>query len=110
MPGGDRTGPLGMGPKTGRRGGYCTGNAVPDYTGYNQGRFFGGWGRGVRRGGGRGRSFGFGWGYMAPYPYPVYTGENDRLDSLEQQARYLEDSLEAIRREISEVKARKEED
>ena len=49
MPFGDKTGPLGQGPMTGRRLGYCTGNATP-------GRFSGaqGMGMGMRRGGGRG--------------------------------------------------------
>lgn len=31
MPRGDRTGPLGQGPRTGRGGGYCNGNAVPGF-------------------------------------------------------------------------------
>ena len=31
MPGGDRTGPAGMGPMTGRAAGYCAGYPVPGY-------------------------------------------------------------------------------
>ena len=31
MPGGDRTGPMGAGPRTGRAAGYCTGNSVPGF-------------------------------------------------------------------------------
>lgn len=31
MPGGDRTGPLGEGPRTGRGAGYCAGNDEPGY-------------------------------------------------------------------------------
>jgi len=31
MPGGDRTGPAGMGPMTGRAAGYCAGYNVPGY-------------------------------------------------------------------------------
>jgi len=31
MPRGDRTGPLGMGPLTGRRLGFCAGSKVPGY-------------------------------------------------------------------------------
>lgn len=42
MPGGDRTGPMGMGPMTGRGLGYCT-----DFTGF--GRFAKGRGRGFGR-------------------------------------------------------------
>jgi hypothetical protein len=48
MPGGDRTGPRGLGPMTGRRGGYCAGYELPGFAnpvpGY--GNRFGGWGGG----------------------------------------------------------------
>ena len=47
MPRGDRTGPMGMGPMTGRAAGYCAGNAVPGFMNAPGGRRFGG-------GGGRG--------------------------------------------------------
>ena len=52
MPGGDGTGPGGMGPMTGRGAGYCAGYPVPGYMNPVGGRGYGGWGRG---GGGRGR-------------------------------------------------------
>lgn len=32
MPRGDRTGPAGMGPRTGRAAGYCAGYSTPGYT------------------------------------------------------------------------------
>lgn len=57
MPGGDRTGPLGEGPMTGRQLGYGAGFNSPGYT---QGF---GFGRG--RGGGRGRGFGYGPGFRS---------------------------------------------
>lgn len=115
MPRGDRTGPQGLGPMTGRAMGYCAGNTQPGYVsyGYGFGRRSGWWG-GFHRGGGRGR--GFGWAYPAVYPYsnayPYAPVVDDayRIDSLEQQARYLEDSLAAIRKEIAETKASKAED
>jgi len=49
MPGGDRTGPRGKGPKTGRGLGFCAGNKEP---GYNnpRGRPFDGRGRGQGQG------------------------------------------------------------
>lgn len=47
MPGGDRTGPLGRGPKTGRRVGYCEGNEDPGYVDWRSRR---GQGRGFLRG------------------------------------------------------------
>lgn len=32
MPGGDKTGPMGQGSRTGRRKGFCSGNKQPGYT------------------------------------------------------------------------------
>jgi hypothetical protein len=62
MPGGDRSGPEGKGPMTGRRGGYCAGSEKPGYRAEAGGRG-GSWrqraGRGLGRGLGRGgRSWG----------------------------------------------------
>jgi len=51
MPGGDGTGPGGMGPMTGRAAGYCAGYPVPGYMNPVGGRGYGGWGRGFRGGG-----------------------------------------------------------
>ncbi len=74
MPGGDRTGPEGRGPRTGRGAGYCAGNDEPGSTesgprrgggfgfGFGRGRGAGWGGRGGGRGlglGGRGRGRGF---------------------------------------------------
>lgn len=56
MPGGDGTGPGGMGSMTGRAAGYCAGYPVPGYMNPIFGRGYGfGFGRGWGRGGG-------GWG------------------------------------------------
>ena len=44
MPGGNRTGPLGMGPMTGRGAGYCAGYNVPGYMNPNTGFGSGGGG------------------------------------------------------------------
>jgi hypothetical protein len=55
MPWGDGTGPLGLGPKTGRAADYCAGYSVPGYMNLIPGQGFWGWGRGwFGRGGGRG--------------------------------------------------------
>jgi hypothetical protein len=65
MPRGDKTGPMGAGPMTGRGAGYCAGYAVPGYMNPT-----GGYGR---RGRGRGRGWGRGfrrWGRF-PYQQPV---------------------------------------
>ena len=65
MPRGDRTGPAGMGPMTGRGAGYCAGYSVPGFANpaFGRGLVFGfgrGLGLGFRggRGGGRGRGGG----------------------------------------------------
>ena len=57
MPGGDRTGPLGAGPMTGRGAGFCAGYSMPGYANPISGRGWFGFGRGrgwFGRGGGRG--------------------------------------------------------
>ena len=82
MPGGDGTGPGGMGPMTGRAAGYCAGYPVPGVMSPISGRGFGGWGRGGGGGGGGG-----GWGrrnrfyatgltgwQRAGYGYPAWGG------------------------------------
>lgn len=53
MPGGDRTGPAGMGPMTGRAAGFCAGYGAHGYMnaggrGFGRGGGFGGGGRGCR--------------------------------------------------------------
>ena len=59
MPGGDRTGPAGRGPKTGRQAGYCDGNEEPGYVDPRPRRGLGlGFRRGFGRGPGRGRGLG----------------------------------------------------
>lgn len=67
MPGGDKKGPMGEGPMTGRGQGLCAGNDTPgSVTDINQSR---GLGRGMGRGMGRGFGRGFrqgqsrGWGF-----------------------------------------------
>jgi len=133
MPGGDGTGPGGMGPMTGRAAGYCAGYAVPGYANPVGGRGFWGWGRGG--GGGRG---GRGWrnqfyatgltGWQrAPMGYPAFGGVTpsavpytapfapamsgeQQLDALKGQAEYLEDALEGIRKRIEELEAKSKKD
>jgi len=52
MPFGDGTGPMGLGPMTGRRAGFCAGFGMPGFTNPIPGR-----------------RFGFGWGVPYGYPY-----------------------------------------
>lgn len=108
MPGGNGTGPLGMGPRTGRAAGYCAGFGQPGYINNSPGGFLGGWGRGFQRGGGRGRGRGRGYFPANGYPYPAAAAEeNNRISNLEQQAKYLAESLESIHQEIASLKSRR---
>jgi hypothetical protein len=113
MPGGDRTGPLGWGPMTGRAAGYCAGYPVPGYLNPipGGGRFGAGRG-GFPRGGGRGRAFGGGrgWGWRSglngytPYApaYPEPTAEEEKK-FLQDEFASLEEALNAVRERISEL-------
>jgi len=126
MPGGDGTGPGGLGPMTGRAAGFCAGYPVPGYANPVGGRgYFG-------RGRGRGMGRGFGWG-RAGYGFPAYGGAagpyayggavnpfayggapfapgltaQQELDGLKGQAEYLEDSLDGIKKRIEELESQK---
>ena len=111
MPGGDGTGPGGMGPMTGRAAGFCAGYSVPGYANPVGGRGMGmGWGRGrgFGRGFGRGRA---GYGFVNPYVYggafaPTVAPKQE-LDSLKGQAEYLEDALDGIKRRMEELESQK---
>jgi len=113
MPRGDRTGPVGMGPMTGRGAGFCAGYAVPGYM--NPGIGFGGrrfFGRGMR-GGGRGwRNMYYAtglpfWGRNADYmSAPFQTSEADpehEVRFLKDQATYFQSTLDQINKRITEL-------
>ena len=126
MPGGDGTGPAGMGPMTGRAAGYCAGYPMPGYMNPIAGRGLGfGWGRGFGRGRGLGLGFrgGRGWGvnwgaayggpavlpYAAPYGYGTPPSPQYEADSLKGQTEYFEDALAGIKKRIVELEAKTEE-
>jgi len=132
MPWGNRTGPMGYGPMTGRAAGYCAGCGVPGFANPVPGRGFGqgfGRGRGLGRGGGWGRRNWFyatglpGW-QRAAYGYPAYGGaaplgmpssapysppyasgltKEGEINELKCQAEYLEDALEGVKRRMAEL-------
>ncbi|MBN1162965.1 MAG: DUF5320 domain-containing protein [Candidatus Krumholzibacteriota bacterium] len=107
MPGGDRTGPAGMGPMTGRGLGYCAGYAQPGFAQPFPGRGFG-FGRGMGFGfrGGRGRHWGVPYyGNYAPVaaPYGAYPARPQEIEVLREQAEYFERSLAEIRKRIEEL-------
>ena len=128
MPRGDRTGPRGLGPMTGRAAGYCAGYPVPGYMnptpGYGRG-YGRGWGRGYRGGLGRGFGRGLGrlwWDYPPQYPLsysparyaypprgysPMYPpapqSPEQELATLEDYKKALEAEKEDLKQHINEV-------
>ena len=119
MPRGDRTGPWGAGPMTGRAAGYCAGYSVPGFMnpigGYGKG-----WGRERGRGFGRGwgRGFGRGW-YVYPPPavgQPAYPqayppvaqpqSPKQEVAALENYQKALEAEKADLEQEMGGVKAR----
>lgn len=132
MPGGDRTGPAGMGPMSGRAAGFCAGYGVPGYANPAGGRGWGrGWGRGGNRGGGFGRRNWYyatglpgwqradmgapAWGAppavpVAPGAYPAPAGAESETEALKAQAEHLEQALDDIRSRLDELQAKGDSD
>lgn len=101
MPGGNGTGPSGMGPMTGRARGFCTGNSAPGYT--TAGGRRSAWGR--SRGLGFRRGFSGG-GFRNARPMEAPTDDQE-LDGLKHQAEFLGGALESINKRIEQIKAGK---
>lgn len=113
MPFGDGTGPIGMGPMTGRAAGYCAGFGVPGFLNPGPAGGFGRrfWGRM----GGRGWRHWFwatglpGWmrsGWWAtPLAQPV-PAETEK-QWLKHQAEFLQARLDEIRKRLSELESEK---
>lgn len=87
MPRGDRTGPMGAGPMTGRRAGICAGYPAPGYT--NIGMLYG-------TGFGRGRGFRRMY-YLTGTPGWVNVDEKEYLHN---QAEFLENQLHQIKKRL----------
>jgi len=121
MPWGDRTGPWGYGPRTGRGMGFCSGYSAPGYMnpcnpgGGRWGGMGRGWGRGRGFGRGRGMGLGRGWAQMNPHVYPVgpvrpisamEPGVYGAYGSKEGEMAYLEDMKKSIEEELEGIKQR----
>lgn len=127
MPFGDRTGPQGFGPRTGRGMGYCSGYSAPGFM--NPGPGFGGFGFGRGRGCfGRGFGRGFGWrrfGFTQSVPVmpsePFYgptpaqpqavqpqahPTKEQEIQLLEEEAKAIGEEQKALNQELDEVKKR----
>ncbi|MGC8977399.1 MAG: DUF5320 domain-containing protein [Candidatus Ratteibacteria bacterium] len=120
MPFGDGTGPLGLGPMTGRAAGYCAGFPVPGYLNPIPG--WGWWGRGWF---GRGRGWRHwywatglpGWvrawyGYPAFGMWPILSAYNptpkEEMELLKEQAEILKKQLEDVQNRISTLEKAQE--
>ncbi len=108
MPGGDRTGPLGQGPGSGRVYGYCYGFGAPGYIkvpGRGMCR-----GYGFERGFGRSRGICRGWnitsnfrGYMTPYHWMPSMSREDEITMLITEADGLKRSQQDIEKRLAEL-------
>ena len=109
MPGGDGTGPAGMGPMTGRAAGYCAGYSVPGYMNPTVPRMGMGWG--FRRGWGAGYApYGAAWPTTPPAFAPgVQPGfgygmtQEQETEVLKNQAQMLSQQLEQINSRLKEL-------
>lgn len=107
MPRGDGSGPMGMGPMTGRAAGICAGYAVPDYVNPVSGCGFG-FGRGFGLGRGMGFRHGGGFGLMRWGMNPIASQVQKPDPELEKQtlknyAKGLETELKSTKKRLSEI-------
>lgn len=103
MPRGNGTGPMGMGPLTGRGMGYCAGFSAPGYAAPAGCAGAGGFGRGRRR-----MFFAIGMPKPMRFGYPAHAPEYEAAGgeqaALEKQARYLKEQLDFVKRRLSDMK------
>lgn len=103
MPGRNGTGPMGMGPMTGRGSGCCAGFTVPEYA--NSVGFGGSFGRGR---GFRRMFYETGIPGCVRFKYPAYTGTNEpavgEKELLKRQAEFLEKRLQQVKKRLSSFK------
>ncbi len=125
MPAGDGTGPMGAGPMSGRRAGYCAGYSVPGYANPTVPRMGMGWRRGWggHWAGGGGRGGGWRWrhwyyatgvpgwaSYSVPpawpasaAPYAAAPTPEQEITLLRGQAEWMKEQLGAIEKRITEL-------
>ncbi len=103
MPRGDRTGPNGNGPMTGRRLGFCTGNDSPGFE-MTPGGFFDRGGRAYGRGFGYGRGMGYRHGQQYGRYADEIVPEVSQETLLENEARVLKEQLVSLEKQLAELK------
>jgi len=103
MPAGNQTGPSGMGPRTGRGMGYCSGYNAPGYANQIAGMGFGrgGYGRGQ---GGRCWNRGFGFRNRA-YPNNFDNYQPYQFDA-KQEKNYLLNQVDVLKNQINQLNTR----
>ncbi len=116
MPGGDGTGPAGLGSMTGRGAGYCAGYEAPGFMTAMHGglRRWPRWGRrnlfyGTGLPGWQRPAYGYPGGpYGMPYgePFAPTPTREQELNALKGQAEDLEDALDGIKKRIEEIEAK----
>jgi hypothetical protein len=114
MPRGDRRGPNGMGPMTGRAAGFCSGASAPGFAnmgtagGYGarmgDHRGFRGGFHGAACGPGMGRGYGqgYGTGFQPSYSAPVYSKETEK-DYIENEVSFLKDRLKTLEGRLADM-------
>ena len=101
MPWGDGTGPLGLGPMTGRAAGFCAGFPVPGYLNPVPGL---GWGRGWAW---RRWAWARPWGFPPAYPWAFgYAPAYDEKKALKAWSGALRRQLEAIEKRLAELESK----
>ena len=119
MPRGDRTGPGGMGPGTGRGMGFCSGFDAPGFAhkgygrgfgggrgGFGRGRGFGGgFASGGFAGGGPGRGFGRGFGGYAAWGdgYRYAPGPDEEKEYLDREIAGMKDHIKGLEERRAEL-------
>ena len=112
MPGGNKTGPDGRGPMTGRRMGYCNDNEHPGSFNSNSNRSFGfgrGGGRGFGRGYGRGRGDGFQYRFGNGFRYGnrLFSDSSAEIFSdksqIENEIRIVKDHLSGLEEKLEKL-------
>jgi len=101
MPGGDRTGPNGLGPLSGRRMGDCV---DMNSSGFRESGYDRGFGRGFRRGSGFGGGMGYGFGQGYGRMYPDNQPEVQENAVLKNEMRTLKDQLASLEKKLSDFK------
>ena len=124
MPRGDRTGPMGAGPMTGRGLGYCAGISSPGYAyrgwyGYGAGRGGRPWGGGRGRAWGGGRGYGHGgwgdpgWGWAPSIAYERaycdygFASVEHEKSYLREELKGLQEEMDALTKHLNELESEK---